>query len=60
MRMCSIYCSRGSSIASPEEDLVELREWLVDQLVRLRAAFEPRLEKVMRDLQSTEPEGARR
>ena len=60
MRMCSIHCSRGGSIASPEEDLVELREWVVDQLVRLRAAFEPRLEKVMRDLQSTEPEGARR
>ena len=60
MRMCSIYFSRGGSIASPEEDLVELREWAVDRLVRLRAAFEPRLEleKVMRDLQSNEPERA--
>ena len=60
MRMCSIYFSRGGTIASPEEDLVELREWAVDRLVRLRAALEPRLEKVMRDLQSNEPEGARR
>ena len=60
MRMCSIYFSRGGSITSPEEDLVELREWAVDRLVRLRAALEPRLEKVMRDLPSNEPEGARR
>ena len=60
MRMCSIYFTRGGSIASPEEDLVELRKWAVDRLVRLRAAFEPRLEKVMHDLQSNEPEGTRR
>ena len=60
MRMCSIYFSRGGTIASPEEDLVELREWAVDRLVKLRAALEPRLEKVMRDLPSNEPEGARR
>ena len=58
MRMCSIYFSRGGSIASPEEDLTELREWAVDRLVRLRAAFEPWLEKVMCDLQSNEPERA--
>ena len=58
MRMCSIYFNRGGTIASPEEDLVELREWAVDRLVKLRAAFEPRLEKVMRDLQSNEPERA--
>ena len=36
MRMCSIYFSRGGSIASPEEDLTELRKWAVDRLVRLR------------------------
>ena len=60
MRICSIYFSRGGSIASPEEDLVELREWAVDQLVSLRAAFAPRLEKVMGDLPSNEPEEVRR
>ena len=31
MRMCSIYSNRGGTIASPEEDLVELREWAVDR-----------------------------
>ena len=60
MRMCSIYFSQGGSIAGPEEDLEELRKWAVDRLVKLRVAFAPRLEKVMRDLQSNEPEGARR
>ena len=58
MRMCSIYFSRGGPIASPEEDLTELRKWAVDRLVRLRDAFEPRLKKVMHDLQSNEPERA--
>ena len=49
-RMCSIYFTESGSIADAEERLVELRDWAPDRLIALKAAFQPRLEEVMRDL----------
>ena len=48
--MCSIYFIKRGSIKDSDEKLAELREWVLAMLPKLKAAFQPRLEKVMREL----------
>ncbi len=55
-RMSSIYFTDPGSIRDSEEKLAGLLAWALDILPKLKAAFQPRLEKVMSDLQSNAPE----
>ena len=48
--MCSIYFIKRGSIRDSDQKLAELREWVLAMLPKLKAAFQPRLEKVMREL----------
>ena len=49
--MCCIYFSMSGSIADTEANLAEFRTRAVDRLVHLKTAFQPHLERAMRDLQ---------
>ena len=50
-RMCSIYFSNRGSIEDSDENLAELQEWALVLLPNLKSAFQPRLEKVIMELQ---------
>ena len=53
-RMCSIYFVTRGSIGDRDEKLAELQRWALDLVPNFKAAFQPRLEKVMREMA---PEG---
>lgn len=54
-RRVSIGMSRDGHLADSDDVLDEIRTWMVDAIVRLKAAIEPRLKIVMAQLQSEEP-----
>ena len=56
-RMSAIYLQNPGSIGDSDEKLVELRAWASDMLPKLKFTIQPRLEKIMCDLQSNAPEG---
>ena len=55
-RMSVIYFQNPGSIRDSDEKLVELRAWASHMLPKLKSTIQPRLEKIMSDLQSDDPE----
>ena len=55
-RMCSIYLIKPGSIWESEETLAALQTWALDKLPKLKRALQPRLEKVMSELEPAYPE----
>ena len=53
-RMSAVIVSRHGSIDDPPETLHEIRDWMLISLLKLKAAIQPRLERVMGELQSDE------
>ena len=49
-RRVSLGVMRDGSLNAPDEELVEIREWMRENLLNLKAAVQPWLEKVMREL----------
>ena len=47
----TINITRDGSIDDPPEKLEEIRAWMLDLLPKLKEAFDPRLERVLKDLQ---------
>ena len=47
-----ISIRRDGSIDDPPEKLEEIRAWMVDQLPKLKNVLDPRLERVLKELQS--------
>lgn len=52
--LVSAGMSRDGSLNSSEEELEETRNWMYDNLISLKTAFQPCLEKVMQALQEEE------
>ena len=50
----TINIRRDSSIDDPPEKLEEIRDWMLDQLPKLKKVLDPHLERVLKELQ---PEG---
>ena len=50
--MSAIYLQNPGSIGDSNEKLVELRDWASDVLPKLKSTIQPRLEKIMNELQS--------
>ena len=46
----SVNIGRDGSIDDPPEKLDETRTWMLDMLPKLKGIFEPRVEKILRDL----------
>ena len=49
-RRVSLGVMRDGSLNAPDEELVEIREWMRENLLNLKATVQPWLEKVMREL----------
>ncbi len=54
-RMSAIYLQNPGSISDSDEKLVELRAWASHMLPKLKSTIQPRLEKIMSELQSDAP-----
>ena len=50
-RMSAVIVSRRGSIDDPPETLHEIKDWMSENIVRLKDVIQPRLDKVMVDLQ---------
>ena len=53
---CSVYFIKRGSIWESEETFAALQTWALDKLPKLKCALQPRLEKVMSELESAYPE----
>ena len=53
-RRVSAGVSRDGSLNASDEDLKEIRNWMLHKLIALKAAFQPCLEEVMQTLQAEE------
>lgn len=54
--LSTIATSRDGSIESSEDELKEIREWHITNLLKLKAVFQPEIERALETLNSSEPE----
>ena len=55
-----IFISSDGSIDDPEERQAEVRTWLLDTLGAMKSALDPRLQKIVAELDAEEPRGVGR